>query len=187
MEIKFTGTELLIFQKIADAAEELGVETFLIGGFVRDKIIGRPTKDVDIVCAGDGIELANAVAKKFNPVPHVNYFKSFGTAHIKVDFSTTLSTSSSEEEGPVYDIEFVGARKESYRSHSRKPDVEPGTLEDDQKRRDFTINALAISLNKKDYGKLIDPFNGVSDLEKKIIKTPLDPLQTFSDDPLYRA
>ena len=181
MDIKCSERELYILKQIADAAEELGVETYLIGGFVRDKILGRPTKDADIVCAGDGIELAKAVAKKFKPVPHVNYFKSFGTAHIKVDFSTTLSSSSPEE---VFDIEFVGARKESYRSHSRKPDVEPGTLEDDQKRRDFTINALAISLNKKDYGKLIDPFNGVSDLEKKIIKTPLDPLQTFSDDPL---
>ncbi|MFI5131951.1 MAG: CCA tRNA nucleotidyltransferase [Chitinophagales bacterium] len=181
MDIKCSERELYILKQIADAAEELGVETYLIGGFVRDKILGRPTKDADVVCAGDGIELAKAVAKKFKPVPHVNYFKSFGTAHIKVDFSTTLSTSSPEE---VFDIEFVGARKESYRSHSRKPDVEPGTLEDDQKRRDFTINALAISLNKKDYGKLIDPFNGVGDLEKKIIKTPLDPLQTFSDDPL---
>ena len=181
MDIKCSERELYILKQIADAAEELGVETYLIGGFVRDKILGRPTKDADIVCAGDGIELAKAVAKKFKPVPHVNYFKSFGTAHIKVDFSTTLSTSSPEE---VFDIEFVGARKESYRSHSRNPDVEPGTLEDDQKRRDFTINALAISLNKKDYGKLIDPFNGISDLEKKIIRTPLDPLQTFSDDPL---
>ena len=112
MDIKCSERELFILKQIADAAEELGVETYLIGGFVRDKILGRLTKDADIVCAGDGIELAKAVAKKFKPVPHVNYFKSFGTAHIKVDFST-LSTSSPEE---VYDIEFVGARKESYRS-----------------------------------------------------------------------
>jgi putative nucleotidyltransferase with HDIG domain len=176
MEINCTDTELVILSKIAEAAAELGVEAYLIGGFVRDKIINRPTKDADIVCAGDGIELAHTVAKKFNPVPHVNYFKNFGTAHIKV--------AGEELGGEVFDIEFVGARKESYTANSRKPSVEPGTLEDDQKRRDFTIKALAISLNKKDYGKLIDPFNGLSDLENRIIKTPLDPLQTFSDDPL---
>lgn len=170
MEISCSKEELLVFKKIADAAVELGVEAFLIGGFVRDKILGRPSKDADIVCAGDGIELARAVAKHFHPHPHVNYFKNFGTAHIKI------------EEG--FDIEFVGARKESYRSDSRKPDVETGTIEDDQKRRDFTINALAISLNKNNYGKLIDPFDGLNDLDKKIIRTPLDPLQTFSDDPL---
>jgi putative nucleotidyltransferase with HDIG domain len=118
---------------------------------------------------GDGIELAHAVAALFNPQPNVNFFKNFGTAQIKVE---------------DYDIEFVGARKESYRQHSRKPEVEAGTLEDDQNRRDFTINAMAISLNENDFGELVDPFNGIGDLERKIIQTPLDPLQTFSDDPL---
>jgi len=169
MDIKCTEKELFIFKKIAHAAQELEMETYLIGGFVRDKIIGRKTKDADIVCIGNGIELAKAVAKRFKPEPKFNYFKNFGTAHIKVD---------------DFDLEFVGARKESYRYHSRKPDVKPGTLKDDQDRRDFTMNALAISLNEKDYGKLIDPFNGIHDIKKKIIRTPLDPLQTFSDDPL---
>jgi tRNA nucleotidyltransferase/poly(A) polymerase len=169
MDIKCTEKELFILRKIAHAAEELGVETYLIGGFVRDKIIGRKTKDADIVCVGDGIELAKAVAKRFKPEPKFSYFKNFGTAHIKVD---------------DFDIEFVGARKESYRYHSRKPDVIPGNLTDDQDRRDFTINALAISLNEKDYGKLIDPFDGINDIKQRIIRTPLDPLQTFSDDPL---
>lgn len=170
MEISCTGKELLIIKKIALAAEQLKVESYLIGGFVRDKILKRPTKDMDIVCVGDGIELAKMVAEHFDPVPQVNYFKTFGTANIKTS------------EG--FEIEFVGARKESYQQHSRKPDVKAGTIEDDQQRRDFTINALAISLNKKDYGKLIDPFDGLKDLENKIIKTPLAPAQTFSDDPL---
>jgi poly(A) polymerase len=169
MDIKCTEKELFILKKIAHAAEELGVETYLIGGFVRDKIIDRKTKDADIVCVGDGIALAKAVAKRFNPQPKLSYFKNFGTAHIRVN---------------DFDLEFVGARKESYQYHSRKPSVTPGTLKDDQDRRDFTINALAISLNEKDFGKLIDPFDGVSDIEKEIIRTPLDPLQTFSDDPL---
>lgn len=176
MDIKCTEKELFVFKKIAHAAAEIGVPCFLIGGFVRDKIIGRPTKDVDIVCAGDGIMLAKTVAKRFNPAPHVNYFKNFGTAHIKAE---------------GMEIEFVGARKESYRYHSRKPDVVPGTLEDDQNRRDFTINTLAISLNESDlpagqagYGRLIDPFNGKKDLEERIIRTPSDPKITFSDDPL---
>jgi tRNA nucleotidyltransferase/poly(A) polymerase len=169
MDIKCTDKELFILKKIAHAAEELGVETYLIGGFVRDKIIDRKTKDADIVCVGDGIGLAKAVAKRFKPEPKFSYFKNFGTAHIKVD---------------DFDLEFVGARKESYHYHSRKPDVSSGTLKDDQDRRDFTINALAISLNEKDFGKLIDPFDGVKDIRKGIIRTPLEPLQTFSDDPL---
>jgi putative nucleotidyltransferase with HDIG domain len=169
MDIKCTEKELFILKKIAHAAEELGVETYLIGGFVRDKIIKRPTKDADIVCVGDGIGLAKAVAKRFKPEPKFSYFKNFGTAHIKVD---------------DFDLEFVGARKESYRYHSRKPEVIAGSLIDDQDRRDFTINALAISLNADTYGKLLDPFNGTADIKKKIIRTPLDPLQTFSDDPL---
>src|SRR6186997_1991294 len=169
MDIKCTEKELFILKKIAHAAEELGVETYLIGGFVRDKVIDRKTKDADIVCVGDGIALAKAVAKRFNPEPKFSYFKNFGTAHIRVN---------------DFDLEFVGARKESYQYHSRKPSVTPGTIKDDQDRRDFNINALAISLNEKDFGKLIDPFDGVKDIENGIIRTPLDPLQTFSDDPL---
>jgi len=169
MDIKCTERELFILNKIAHAAAELGVETYLIGGFVRDKIIGRNTKDADIVCVGDGIELAKAVAKRFKPEPKFSYFKNFGTAHIRVN---------------DFDLEFVGARKESYRYHSRKPEVVSGTLKDDQDRRDFTINALAINLNENGFGKLLDPFNGVEDIKNKVIRTPLDPLQTFSDDPL---
>lgn len=169
MQISLTDREQFIFKKIAKSAEELNVQAFLIGGFVRDKIIGRSTKDADIVCIGDGIELANKVAEKFNPVPNVAFFKNFGTAQIKLS---------------DIEIEFVGARKESYNFDSRKPFVEAGTLEDDQNRRDFTINALAISLNKNNYGELVDPFNGLQDIEKQIIQTPLEPEQTFSDDPL---
>lgn len=170
MDITCTEKELFILKKVAGAAQELGMETYLVGGFVRDKLLGRDTKDADFVCVGDGIALAQAVAQKIKPIPRVDYFKNFGTAHIRVD--------------PDFDIEFVGARKESYQSHSRKPEVEPGTIADDQDRRDFTINAMAISLNKENYGKLVDPFNGIKDLENKIIRTPLDPSQTFSDDPL---
>jgi poly(A) polymerase len=169
MYIHCTDKELMIFKKIARAAEELGMETYAIGGFVRDKILGRPTRDMDIVCTGDGIRLAEKVAQLFSPAPPVTIFKTFGTAQIKFD----------DEE-----IEFVGPRKESYSQDSRKPAVEPGTLEDDQNRRDFTINALAVSLNKKDFGQLVDPFEGIQHLQDKIIKTPLPPDKTFSDDPL---
>lgn len=192
MDINCTEKELFVFKKIAHAAAELQVPCYIIGGFVRDKLIGRTTKDADIVCVGDGIALAQKVANRFEPKPSVAFFKTFGTAQIKLDkfFDLTSSPSFDKlrseggEEKSVFEIEFVGARKESYRYHSRNPEVEPGTLEDDQNRRDFTINALAISLNEVDYGKLLDPFNGLSDLEKKIIKTPLEPDQTFSDDPL---
>ncbi len=169
MYIRCTDKELNIFNKIAKAATTLQVPCYVIGGFVRDSIIGRNTKDIDIVCIGDGIALAHVSAEQFSPKPVVNFFKNFGTAHIKVQ----------DEE-----IEFVGARKESYTYDSRKPQVKAGTLNDDQDRRDFTINALAISLNKENFGELIDPFNGIDDIEQKIIKTPLPPAQTFSDDPL---
>ncbi len=170
MEINCTENELATIRKVANAAQALGMETYLIGGFVRDKLLERETKDADFVCVGDGIELAKEVAKQFDPVPQVDVFKNFGTAHIKIQND--------------FDIEFVGARRESYSFDSRKPDVEPGTIAEDQNRRDFTFNALAISLNKSNYGKLIDPFKGVEDLENKIIRTPLDPVKTFSDDPL---
>jgi poly(A) polymerase len=166
--------ELLLFERIAEVAASRGEEVFVIGGFVRDKLIGRPTSDADIVCVGNAIELANDVAAMYNPRPAVSFFKNFGTAHFKIQ----------DPFGKILDVEFVGARKESYRSVSRKPDILPGTLEDDQNRRDFTINALAISLNKKNYGQLIDPFHGLKDLEEKRIHTPLEPLVTFSDDPL---
>jgi poly(A) polymerase len=169
MDIECTGRELFVLNKVAKAAETLSMPCYLIGGFVRDKLLDRETRDADIVCIGDGIELAHAVAELFNPKPVVAYFKNFGTAQIKI---------------PGLEIEFVGARKESYAEHSRKPAVETGTLEDDLNRRDFTINALAISLNKKDFGQLLDPFKGVAHLKEKIIKTPLEPAQTFSDDPL---
>ena len=165
---------------------------YLIGGFVRDKILGRNTKDMDIVCVGDGIELAAKVAEKFTPRPEVNFFKNFGTAQIKIgnwqlamgSDNTPVPSLLERGWGEVFEIEFVGARKESYSYDSRKPAVETGTIEDDQNRRDFTINAMAISLNKPDYGELVDPFNGIKDLELKNIQTPLAPAQTFSDDPL---
>ncbi len=169
MEINCTPEELFVIKKIAAAAAHTGIPCYVIGGFVRDKIIGRNTEDIDIVCLGDGIALAEEVARRFSPVPHVNFFKTFGTAQIRA---------------ADFDIEFVGARKESYRQHSRKPEVEVGTLSDDQNRRDFTINALAISLNEADFGILLDPFNGMQDIRDGIIRTPLDPDQTFSDDPL---
>ncbi|MDO9374985.1 MAG: HD domain-containing protein [Ferruginibacter sp.] len=169
MFIKCTEQEEMIFKTIAEAAASINVECYVIGGFVRDKIIGRSTKDIDVVCVGDGNLLANEVASKFKPRPVVNHFKNFGTAQFKF--------------GEV-DLEFVGARKESYSSESRKPEVAAGTLEDDQKRRDFTINALAISLNPANYGSLVDPFGGIPDIEGKILKTPLEPGITFSDDPL---
>ncbi len=168
-DIKLNPYEEQLFALLAKAAEKCATPAYVIGGFVRDKLLNRPTKDIDVLCIGDGIELAQETAKLFNPKPKVNFFKTFGTAQIKVK---------------DLEIEFVGARKESYQDHSRKPEVSPGTLEDDQKRRDFTINALAISLNRDTYGQLIDPFEGLSDLEDKIIRTPLKPEQTFSDDPL---
>ncbi len=174
MEISCTPTELLLFQRISEAAARMQTEVYVIGGFVRDKIIGRSTSDIDLVCIGNAMKLANEVADNYIPRPSVTIFKTFGTAHFKIQ----------ESEERIMDVEFVGARKESYRLLSRKPDIVPGTLEDDLNRRDFTINALAISLNVKDFGRLVDPFNGISDLGKKRIVTPLDPHITFSDDPL---
>jgi poly(A) polymerase len=158
-----------VFTLIADAARQLHVEAFVIGGFVRDVFLNRPSKDVDIVCSGSGIELATLVAEKAGKGTVVNIFKSFGTAMLKFQ---------------DLEIEFVGARKESYRNDSRKPIVENGTLEDDQWRRDFTINALAISLQAENFGTLIDPFKGVEDIHNKILRTPLDADLTYSDDPL---
>lgn len=158
-----------IFPIISKAAEELKLDTYTVGGFVRDQLLGRESKDIDIVCVGDGILLAKTVAELLDHKPKVSIFKNYGTAMLK---------------SGEWEIEFVGARKESYQRNSRKPEVEAGTLEDDQKRRDFTINALAISLNQADYGKMIDPFDGIDDLENQIIRTPLDPAITYSDDPL---
>lgn len=169
MDIKCTDKELSILKKIGEASKKIDVPCYVIGGFVRDKILGRITKDIDIVCIGDGIELAHKVATNLKPKPQVSFFKNFGTAQIIT--------------GDM-EIEFVGARKESYTYDSRKPVVEPGTLENDLDRRDFTINAMAISLNERNYGKLLDPFGGMYDLENRIIKTPLEPGLTFSDDPL---
>ena len=175
MEIKFSAAEAAIFKKIGEAASELGIPVYVIGGFVRDKILERPDKDIDVVCLGDGIGLAAKTAEKFTPKPHVSFFKNFGTAQIKIKDPT---------DGSFYEIEFVGARKESYQHHSRKPDVLPGSFDEDRMRRDFTINTLAISLNKEDFGALIDPLNGLDDIAQKIIRTPLPPDQTFIDDPL---
>jgi poly(A) polymerase len=158
-----------IIKVIAEIVQSENLETYIIGGFVRDSILGRKSKDIDIVVVGSGIDLAHKVAKVLDKNTRVNYFENFGTAMLHAD---------------DYDIEFVGARKESYRRNSRKPIVENGTLQDDQIRRDFSINALAISLNKANYGQLVDPFNGVEDLKNKTIRTPTDPDITFSDDPL---
>ena len=158
-----------VFEIIRQCADEMGVPVYVIGGWVRDLILHRPCKDIDIVAIGSGIELAERVAKRLGNKYRVNVYKNFGTAQIAYE---------------DYDIEFVGARKESYRSESRNPVVENGTLEDDQNRRDFTINALAISLNEKTYGELLDPFNGYKDMEDQIIRTPLSPDITYSDDPL---
>ena len=152
------------------AADKINVPAYVVGGYVRDRLLARPTKDIDIVCVGDGIKLAHAVAARMSPRPRVTVYSRFGTAMLKHD---------------DIELEFVGARKESYRADSRKPEVESGSLEDDQLRRDFTINALAVSLNDADFGTIIDPFGGLEHLEMKLLKTPTDPGRTFSDDPLH--
>jgi poly(A) polymerase len=169
MNFKEQLTQYPILEIVAQASSKLGVDAYIIGGFVRDLILKRNSKDIDIVSVGSGIELAELVASKLGSDVHVSIYKTFGTAQIR--------------QGDM-EIEFVGARKESYQADSRKPAVEDGTLQDDQNRRDFTINAMGISLHKKTFGDLIDPFDGVRDLKKKIIRTPLAPDVTFSDDPL---
>ena len=158
-----------LFHLIGEAADELGVEAYVVGGYVRDLILNRPSYDIDVVSVGRGIDLARAFAKKWGRGAHLSVFANFGTAQVKKGGQ---------------EIEFVGARKESYRKDSRKPIVEDGTLEEDQERRDFTINAMALCLNKERYGELVDPFYGIEDLEDCLLRTPLDPSITFSDDPL---
>lgn len=167
-----------IFKIINQSSNSKGIKAFVIGGWVRDLILNRESKDIDIVCLGSGIELSKDVASRIGKGAKVSVFKNFGTSMLNY-----------YDNGINWQIEFVGARKESYNRNSRKPIVEDGSLEDDQNRRDFTINALAISLNDEDYGELIDPFNGVEDMRNMIIQTPLDPDITFSDDPLrmFRA
>ena len=157
------------FKVITAASRELGYDSYIVGGYVRDLLLKRQSNDIDVVTVGSGIELAKKTAELLPGKKHVKYYGRFGTAMINV---------------AGHEIEFVGARKESYTADSRKPTCENGTLEDDQNRRDFTINAMAISLNENDFGELVDPFNGVQDLENKIIRTPLDPDITYSDDPL---
>ena len=158
-----------IFHLIGDVADQMGVECYVVGGYVRDIFLERPSNDIDVVVVGSGIDVATAVKKRLGRKAHLSVFKNFGTAQVKMG----------DEE-----LEFVGARRESYSHDSRKPIVEDGSLEDDQNRRDFTINAMAICLNSKRFGELVDPFNGIADLEDGIIATPLDPEVTFSDDPL---
>lgn len=169
MNFKEHLASIEIFGRVGKIADELGLDTYVVGGYVRDLILGRPCKDIDFVCVGSGIALAEKVAHSYTEHVPLSVFKNFGTANIRLQ---------------DYEVEFVGARRESYRQDSRKPLVEDGTLQEDQERRDFTINAMAISVNAHNFGELIDPFGGVKDLKRKIIKTPTDPLITFSDDPL---
>lgn len=168
MELKehFSGK---IFSLISCTADELGLECYAVGGYVRDIFLNRPSKDIDIVVVGSGIEMAQAFGQKLGKGAHVAVFKNFGTAQVKYHDT---------------EVEFVGARKESYSHDSRKPVVEDGTLEDDQNRRDFTVNAMAVCLNKARFGELVDPFGGLEDLKERTLRTPLDPDITFSDDPL---
>ena len=158
-----------IFHLIGDTADELSLDCYVVGGYVRDIFLERPSNDIDVVVVGSGIKVADALRRKLGRKAHISVFRNFGTAQVKYR---------------GMEVEFVGARKESYSHNSRKPIVEDGTLEDDQNRRDFTINAMAIQLNKAHFGELVDPFGGIDDLEDGIIRTPLDPDITFSDDPL---
>ena len=158
-----------IFHKISDAADSLGLECYVVGGYVRDLFLERPSNDIDVVVVGSGIKVADALRRSLGRKAHISVFRNFGTAQVKYKGT---------------EVEFVGPRRESYTRGSRKPIVEDGTLEDDQNRRDFTINALAVCLNKDRFGELVDPFDGVYDMEDGIIRTPLDPDITFSDDPL---
>ncbi len=158
-----------LFHKLTETADEMGLECYLVGGYVRDLILERPTNDIDVVVVGSGIKIAEAFSKKLGRHAHLSVFRNFGTAQVKWHGN---------------EVEFVGARKESYQRNSRKPIVEDGTLEDDQNRRDFTINAMAVCLNAQRLGELVDPFDGMYDLQEGIIATPLDPDITFSDDPL---
>ena len=156
-----------LFRRIGEIADAKGVQAFVIGGYVRDWFLHRPCTDIDVVVAGSGIEVAEAMGRRTGS--RVSVFKNFGTAMLRCG---------------AWEVEFVGARKESYRADSRKPIVEDGTIEDDQLRRDFTINAMAFSLNAATFGELVDPFDGTGDLERRLIRTPCDPDVTFSDDPL---
>ena len=158
-----------VFHVVGDVADDLGRECYVVGGYVRDILLERPSKDIDFVTVGSGIEVAEAVAKALGPRTSLAVFRTYGTAQVK---------------SRDVELEFVGARRESYTRNSRNPIVEDGTLEDDQQRRDFTVNAMAICVNKDNYGVLIDPFDGIGDMERRIIRTPLDPDITFSDDPL---
>ena len=162
-----------IFRQISHVADTMGVECYVVGGYVRDIFLERPSNDIDVVVVGSGIAVAEELKRQLGKKAHLSVFRNFGTAQVKF-----------RQKGKEYEVEFVGARKESYSHDSRKPIVENGTLEDDQNRRDFTINAMAICLNSKRFGELVDPFNGIADLEDGIIATPLDPEITFSDDPL---
>ena len=170
-EAYLSGGEIRLFKEVGAAANHLRMPCRLVGGFVRDTLMGRPTKDADIVCEGDGILLAHEVAKSLGPAVKVVYFKAFGTAQLRVPHTGL-------------ELEFVGARKESYRGESRKPDVEVGTFEEDEARRDFTINALSVPLNGAAAGELHDPFGGLEAIQNKILRTPLDPVITLSEDPL---
>lgn len=169
MNLKHKLDEHEVFARVAEVSARLGLESYVVGGYVRDLILGRPSKDIDFTCVGSGIHLAQEVAKTYPEHVPLSVFKNFGTAMLKLE---------------DWELEFVGARKESYRLESRKPIVEDGTLQEDLERRDFTINAMAISLNPENYGDLVDPFDGLGDIKRKLIRTPLEPGITFSDDPL---